>query len=326
MNPSVTTPMEVATFGAFNWGPVLEGLDCTVSQVDDSTSAEGEEVLRRASILIGDKNREIQIGLHEFGLLVRPAFVQQPCVGVDNVDLKVAAQLGVVVANVRGANVDAVADWVLMALLVAERHGVDADHAVRSGDWHAHSADTGTFAKQFRGRDLAALKVGIVGMGAIGRGVVKRLLGFGTSVGFSDPFVKVQEGCAAMELDALLSWADAVTVHVPLEAATFHLLDRDRLKSLRQGAVLVNSSRGSIIDQEALVELVDQGHFRSVALDVYEEEPLPPASPLMRMGNVYLSPHVAGETHTADNNIMTIVRANCEKFITGQQVTHVVTG
>jgi phosphoglycerate dehydrogenase-like enzyme/quinol monooxygenase YgiN len=208
-------------------------------------------------------------------------------VGYDQVEVPAATRHGVAVAMAFGTNHDAVADHA-MALIAAVAHRIaEYDRRARAGGW----------GSLFHAR-LHATTVGIVGFGRIGRALAKRCLGFNMEVLVADPVAEADTvarlGYRLVDLDELLRQADFVSLHAPLVPETHHLIDARRLALMKPGAYIVNTARGGLIDEAALGEALEQKRIAGAALDVFEVEPLPEASPLRRLEQVVLTPHVAG--------------------------------
>jgi len=219
-------------------------------------------------------------------------------VGVDGVEERIGQADGVVFAWPIGANAEAVADHAL-ALILAVRHRiVEQDRLVRDGAWEAEGY------LPLEGADLHAARVGLVGLGAIGRATARRLAGFGTELAYATPRRQPAEVEAALgirhrDLDELLAWADVVSLHCPLTDETRGLIDARRIGLLRPGAVLVNTARGGVVDQAALIEALAAGRLGGAGLDVFADEPhVPPA--LRALPNVVLTPHIADATPGAE--------------------------
>jgi D-3-phosphoglycerate dehydrogenase len=211
-------------------------------------------------------------------------------VGLDSIDLDAATQRGVVVTTTPGLNDETCADHTLALLLAALRRIVEHDASVRRGEW-----DRGGSLTPW---DLHGKRVGVVGHGRIGRSVVRRLHGFGTDIKIYDPLAPPDAPSACATLDELLAWADVVTLHAPLTASTEHLIGAAQLAAMRPGAVLVNASRGGLVEEAALVEALSSGRLRAAGLDVFADEP--PGNPALReLPNVVLSPHIGGLSREA---------------------------
>ncbi|MFE6970423.1 NAD(P)-dependent oxidoreductase [Isoptericola sp. NPDC057653] len=258
-------------------------------------------VLGRADVVVGDAARRVPLDAAALEGMVRCRLVVHPAVGLDGVvDLDAARARGIRVVNAPGYNADAVADWALMAMLLLLRDGVGADRDLRTRGWHARPL----------GRELGALTVGIVGYGAVGRAVHRRLRGFGAQVVVTtghDTADVAAAGGTQTDLGTLLARSDVVTLHAPLTAATRHLLDATRLASMRPGSVLVNAARGELVDEAALAVALHAGRPAAAALDVFAAEPLSPSSPLLGLSNAYLSPHVAAGTVQARHRVRALV-------------------
>jgi phosphoglycerate dehydrogenase-like enzyme len=206
-------------------------------------------------------------------------------VGTDSIDLEVAARNHVAVCTTPGANTASTADHTVALMLAAVRRVAQHDRAIRGGGWERTGSATGW--------ELGGCTVGLVGYGAIGRQVRRRLSGFGVHVLVCDPLLGHVPGVRRVTLDQLLAESDVVSLHLPLTEATRGLLDRRRLALLRPNAVLVNTARGALVDEEALADALESGALRAAALDVLTVEP-PGRTRLSALENVVLTPHVAG--------------------------------
>jgi phosphoglycerate dehydrogenase-like enzyme len=205
-------------------------------------------------------------------------------VGVDSIDLAAATECGVVVLTTPGANRETTADHAVALILAALRRLVEHDASVRRGEWHRGGELTPW--------DLNRATVGLVGHGEIGRAVARRLRGFDVALLVCDPGAQV-DGGRSVSLPELLRRADVVSLHVPLTEATVGLIGGPELRSMRPSAVLVNTSRGGLIDEGALADALRAGRLRSAALDVFADEPHVPRA-LRDLPNVVLTPHIGG--------------------------------
>lgn len=222
----------------------------------------------------------------------RLAIVARHGVGVDAVDLAAATARGVVVTTTGGENAAAVAEYTFALLLALVRRVADADRGMRQGSW---------LRAPLVGFELDGRTLGIVGLGTIGRRVARQGLGFGMRVLAFDPGL-ADSGDPAVELTSfarLLAEADVVTVHTRLTPATTRLLDARAFAAMKPTAFFVNTARGEVVDEPALVEALASNSIAGAALDTYAVEPLPAASALRGLANVVLSPHVAGQTGEA---------------------------
>lgn len=237
-------------------------------------------------------------------------------VGVDAVDMEAATRRGIVVTTTGSENAAAVAEYTFALLLALLRKVVRADGEMRSGAW---SRDP------LVGAELDGRTLGIVGLGAIGRRVARQAMGFGMRVLAADPHL-LTSGDAQIELTSLedlLPRADVVTLHTRLTADTAHLIDARTLALMKPGACLVNTARGELVDERALVEALSSGALAGAALDTYEHEPLPADSPLRKLPNVVLSPHVAGQTEEALVRVATSAAQAILDDFAGRRPRHV---
>jgi len=206
-------------------------------------------------------------------------------VGVDSVDLRAATDLGIIVANVPDYCIDEVANQALSMLLGLIRKTAFFDQRVKSGQW------------DFRqGRPIHRLKgktMGLIGSGKIGLEVARRIAAFGVRVIAFDPYLKkAPEGIELKDFDSLLEESDFISVHCPLNDSTRHLIGEQEFKKMEKKPFLINTSRGSIIDEKALIQALKEGRVSGAGLDVLEKEPPDLQNPLLKMENVILSPHV----------------------------------
>jgi len=243
--------------------------------------------------------------------------------GTENVDLEAAADAGVTVVHAPGRNSNAVADYTLATMLAHHRRVPFFDRTTSAGEWELE------FDPERLPRDLASLTVGVVGFGNIGRKVTRRLQGFGAEVVVHDPYVDDADVRAAdatpASLSDLLDAADVVTLHVRLSEETRGLLGADELSRLGGDAFVVNTARGGLIDEDALVDALDDGEIAGAALDVFESEPLPDGHPLLGRENVTLSPHTAGSTRDAVLNGSRIVVDQLLALMDGEKPEHALT-
>jgi phosphoglycerate dehydrogenase-like enzyme len=204
-----------------------------------------------------------------------------------------------------------VAEHTVLLILAALKLLPHADSELRQGRFHIN-------ALRPVSRELAGLAVGYVGMGRIAQAVVERLRGFGTRGLFYDPAVERFDGVEKVSLDALFERADIVSLHLPLMPQTRHLVNAGSLARMRRGAYLVNTARGGLVDEKALVAALESGHLAGAALDVFETEPVAAGHPLARFRNVVLTPHISAGTRDALSTKMEALFANVERFYRGE--------
>ncbi|CAB3909620.1 hydroxyacid dehydrogenase [Achromobacter mucicolens] len=228
-------------------------------------------------------------------------------VGLDNIDLAGCEARGIKVIPATGANARAVAEYVIGTMLSLLRGAYASTADVAAGTWPRTALSQGLEA---HGRTL-----GVVGFGGIGRLAAQLARGLGMRIVGSDAALPPahpawqEAGAEPLTLDELLSQADVVTLHVPLTPETRHLLDAARIARMRPGAILINTSRGGIVDEAALAAALRAGRLRGAALDVFEQEPLPAGGPLADAPNLILTPHIAGLTQEANTRVSDMVAA-----------------
>jgi len=214
-------------------------------------------------------------------------FIQAPGVGYDGIDVEAAASRGIPAAVSLVGNSDEVAEHVFLLMLAVNRRLREMDQSVRDGRWLM-------WDRRLQSFNLAGKTIGIIGLGRIGQEVAGRARGFKMEVRYHDPAVEAEY--SHLPLDELLGESDYITIHVPLTPGTRGLLDARRIGLLKEGGVLVNTSRGEIVDEPALVEALKAGRLRGAGLDVFDREPPSADNPLFALENVVLTPHVGSGT------------------------------
>ena len=229
-------------------------------------------------------------------------------VGLDNIAVDEATRRGIWVTNVPDYCFEEVADHSVGMLLSFTRGLMHFDREVKAGRWEPSTA---------RLRRMSTLTVGIVGYGRIGRSTAQKLNGFGARVLAYTRSPRTEKGVEFVALDRVLRESDAVIVHIPLTAETKHLLNGERLASMKRGAVLINVSRGAVVDTNALVEALQSGHLGGAALDVLESEPnVPPA--LLAQSNVMITPHIAFTSDASLTELRTWASEEIVRVLRGQ--------
>lgn len=276
----------------------------------ERTQQHVDALLPEVDLVLGDWSPQLRVGAPG----PRVCFVQQPSAGVDGIDLAACSAAGVPVANCAGANATSVAEWCLSATLALLRRTVEAEAAVRRGDWPQTSLG---------GRELRGLTVGVIGMGAIGRAAAELFSAVGCSVVHWSRSAHPDAPVPAAPLAELAATCDVVVVVIALGDETRGLLDAGFLGAMKQGALLVNGARGEIVDEPALLAALHAGRI-TAALDVFAVEPLPAGSPLREAPGLLLSPHMAGSTVEAAMRIVGQAKANLVRALDGQPVHDVV--
>ncbi len=235
-------------------------------------------------------------------------------VGVDNFDLPAATKLGIAVANAPGSNAPAVAEHSLALLLALVRRIPQTDAALRSGSW------------QSQGGSLLGKTIGLLGFGQIGRQLARflecwpvRLLAYDI-----DPNLALPPYVEKVSLAELQAKSDVISLHLPLNEATQGLIDRQFLAALKKGAWLINTARGGLVDEEALLDALSSGQLAGAGLDTFAQEPLAQDSPLLKLGNLVLTPHCASNSKEAYQSIMTCCLDNIIAYKTGRGQTNIL--
>lgn len=225
--------------------------------------------------------------------------------GYDSVDVAAATERGILVCNVPTYCIDDVAEHALALLLDSIRHIARQDRWIRAGRWDRTGVRP---ARRLKGSTL-----GLIGLGNIGRALAERVSGFGMTLLACDPYLDAEtiarHGAQKVELEELLERSDFISVHCPLTDETHHLLSVREFSLMKDGVFIVNTSRGPIIDESALVEALRSGKVWGAGLDVFEHEPLPPGSPLLDYDNVTLTPHVGANS---EESVADLYRTGCQ--------------
>jgi glyoxylate reductase len=229
-------------------------------------------------------------------------------VGVDHVDTQAATARGIPIGNTPGVLTDATADMAFALLLSAARRVMEGERYIRAGKWK-------TWHPQLLlGADLVGSTLGIVGFGRIGQAVAKRAQGFDMRVIFYDPTAHPVHGAQSVGLDTLLRESDFVSLHVPLTPNTKRMVNAEFLSKMKPNAILVNTTRGGVVDQAALYDALKSNQIFAAALDVTDPEPLPMDSPLLALENCLIVPHL-GSASQRTRDLMSLLAA--ENLIAG---------
>ena len=220
--------------------------------------------------------------------------VQLLAAGYDRMNLDLLAELEIPCANNGGANSWAVADQAVLFMLAIYKQLLASDNSTREGRWAEPITGQNTF-------EMADKKVGILGIGNIGRQVAKRVQGFDAKVQYFDLYplderTAEELNVTYVSLDELFSTSDIISCHTPLTNDTKHIVNSNTLSLMKPTAILINTSRGPVVDEEALISALQSGVIAAAGLDVFEKEPVSPDNPLLKMDNVVATPHMAGTT------------------------------
>jgi len=242
--------------------------------------------------------------------------VANVAVGYNNIDVAAAHRRGVVVTNTPDVLTESTADFAWALLMATARRVVEAHHFARSGQWHRWQWDL------LLGADVYGKTLGLVGFGRIGRAVARRALGFNMRVLYQDAVgadaaVERELSVSRKELEAVLREADFVSLHTPFLPETRHLMNERTLRLMKKSAILVNASRGPVVDEAALVRALQEGWIAGAGLDVFEEEPkIHPG--LIPLTNVVLAPHIASASSDTRVAMATLAVRNCLAVLEGK--------
>jgi D-3-phosphoglycerate dehydrogenase len=238
---------------------------------------------------------------------------------VTHVDIEAATEHGVLVVNTPARNATAVAELTVGLMLALMRNIPKAHQMVSSGEW----VDPTVCYSTFRGTELAGKTIGIVGFGAIGKKLAKRLSAFETSIIVYDPYVGPQEikkvGARPLDLDDLVMQSDFITLHCPSLPDTIGLISAETIALMKPTAYLVNTAGAAIVDRDAIVRALREGHIAGAAFDVYETWPVQPDNPLLKLDNVILTPHIGGSTDETVERHSTMIADDIERFLVGER-------
>lgn len=279
----------------------------------DASADDRARLLARADFLMGSwVTTTITLTEADYQAAPHLKLVQVMSAGYEHVDLNLAARYGVPVATFGEAMASVVAEHTLLLMLAVYRQLLQLDAAVRSGAWRKNEPAL---------RELRGKRVGLVGLGYIGREVALRLRAFGAEVVYTARQPVPDEadlGAAYLPLDALLRESDIVSLHLPLARSTRGLIGERELGLMKPDAVLINTSRGAVVDQAALLAALTSGALAGAGLDVLDPEPPEPSSPLLQLPNVVFTPHTGGQADDVWPRIVRTCFANIERVASGE--------
>ena len=246
--------------------------------------------------------------------------ISQMAVGVDNVDLAAATTRRLPVGHTPGVLTEATADMAFTLLMTAARRIPEGIDKVQRGDWRTWEP------MGLLGADVWGATLGIIGLGRIGQAVARRAQGFRMRVLYHDsqrrPELEAELNVQPASMDQLLAESDFVSLHCPLTPETTHLIDAAALQAMKPTAILINTSRGPVVDPDALVEGLRQGWILRAALDVTDPEPIPADHPLVQMPNCIVAPHIASATVTSRNKMSSMAAENLLAGLRGERLPY----
>jgi D-3-phosphoglycerate dehydrogenase len=233
-------------------------------------------------------------------------------VGVDNVDLEACKEKGIIVTNTPGANSVSVAELALALMLALARQIPEAAQNVQQGKW-----------PRFSGISLEGKTIGILGLGAIGKQLARRLAGFDCRIMAYDPFADTQyaqaNGITLAGMDEVIADSDFLSLHLPLTPETKGMVNEGFLSKMKKGSYLVNTARGEVVEETALLRALESGHLRGAGLDAFVVEPPDPANPLLHLPQVVATPHLGAQTDGATSNMGWFAMRDCLAVLNGEE-------
>jgi glyoxylate reductase len=243
--------------------------------------------------------------------------ISQVAVGYNNIDIKAATEKGICVTNTPGVLTETTADYAFTLLVAAARRIAEADKYVKFGQWKVPWG-----LMMLVGQDIYGKTLGIVGIGRIGSAVARRAKGFNMKILYYDVYrneqIEKELGVKYVPLEKLLKESDFVTVHVPLTPETHHLINEDRLRTMKKTACLVNTSRGPVVDEKALYKALKEGWIWAAGLDVWEKEPVDSNNPLLKLDNVTAAPHIASGSIATRTKMAVMAAENMVAILEGR--------
>lgn len=247
--------------------------------------------------------------------------ISNHAVGYDNIVIPDATARGIPVGNTPGILTDATADFAFALMMAAGRRIVEGERFVRAGKWKTWGPSL------LLGSDFAGATLGIIGFGRIGKALAKRAAGFDMRILYYDPNPSQRvHGAQPADLDTLLRESDFISVHTPLTAETRHMINTAAFEKMKASAVLVNTARGPIVDQQALYQALKEERIFAAALDVTDPEPLPADSPLLELENLIIVPHIASASRTTREKMSQMAAENLIAGLKGERLPNCVNG
>jgi phosphoglycerate dehydrogenase-like enzyme len=311
------------------FAPYLEGLDFEIKVVTVFGKPREEviKILKEADVVIGDYSFQMKIDEELCNAMDKVRLIQQPSTGFDHIDVEACRRKGIPVANAGGSNSMSVAEYTIMTALALLKRLIYAHEKTRLGEWPQWELmDLGTF-------DLYGKTWGIIGLGRIGREVAKRLRGWDVRILYYDKVrqedLEKQLGVEFRSLRRLLRESDIVSIHVPLTPETRGMIGEKELRAMKPGSIIVNPSRGELIDEEALARALKEGWIGGAAVDVYSREPPGKDHPLIKLAregrvNLIVTPHIAGANTDARQRIVKFSVENILRVLKGEKPQAVV--
>ncbi|MHA1862246.1 MAG: 2-hydroxyacid dehydrogenase [Candidatus Thorarchaeota archaeon] len=304
---------------------ITERFDTTVWSSDEPPSI--QEIIQNAEscegivTLLSDP-----IGQEVIEKLPKLRVIAQYAVGYDNIDVSLATERKIAVTNTPGVLTETTADLAWALIMAASRRIVEADLYVRERKWNVAWGP-----ELLLGSDIYGATLGIIGLGRIGSAVARRATGFDMNVLYytrsENEFTQdIERSINGRRVDfhTLLKESDIISLHIPLSSETHHLISDHEFELMKPGAILVNTSRGPVIDEAALFKALETGHIGAAGLDVFNTEPLQHDSPLMKLSNIVLAPHIGSASTNTRSTMATMCAENLIAALSGEQPPNIV--
>ncbi len=296
----------------------LKGIDCEVVSVACHSQGEIIEAVKEADVVL---NTNLPMYRPVIEQMTRGKQIIRYGHGYDTVDVEAATEKGIIVTNIAGVCSEEVSNHALMFLLACSRKLVLLDRRLRQGEWGRPklTGGIGTIYDQ---------TLGLVAFGNIARALARKAKALGMRVIAYDPYVYPwiarEYGVTLVSFEQLLKESDFISIHCPLYDETRHLFNEKTLRAMKKTAYIINTARGPVIDEQALIKALQQGWIAGAALDVFEQEPTPPDNPLLKMENVIVTPHSAGASDAVNHDVRVRVGQEAARVLRGQRPQVVV--
>ena len=278
-----------------------------------------------ADVIIGDYANNVAMDADVMRAARRCVLIQQPSTGYQHIDVDAAAREGIPVANTAGANTFAVAEHTIMLILACLKKLLLANEKTKRAEWAQDEMPLyGVF-------ELWGKTLGIIGMGRIGKEVARRAQPFGPRLIYSDldrlsPELERSLELTYLSLDEVIAQSDVITIHTPLSPQTENLINAERIAKMKPNVIIINVSRGAVVDEAALAKALNEKRIQGAGLDVFAEEPINAKNPLLDAPNIILTPHIAGATNESRARIIDMTIDNVVSMLRGQEPINIVNG
>jgi glyoxylate reductase len=263
------------------------------------------------------------INIELLGNLPNLRVIAQYAVGYDNIDLSEATRRGILVTNTPGVLTETTADLTWALIMATSRRIVEADRYVRDKKWNVAWGP-----EMLLGSDIHGATLGLIGMGRIGQAVARRASGFNMKIQYHsrnrNKAIEKELDAKFVDLSTLLQTSDIVSIHVPLNAETHHLISKEELEIMRDDSILINTSRGKVVDEDSLCVAIEEGQIRGAGLDVFQEEPLSKSSPLLGLQNIVITPHIGSASKNTRDTMSIMCAENLIAVLEGNKPPNLV--